>query len=223
IHSFLFHRIEGLFTCCLINRFATDDDCGEDAFGGCSIKLSGDNDISRREATSLCGFADIPTLRLIWGGVGWVGGEKAKFCHFPRHFQEQLNALGPDFQSRIKDHSGVISVRPRQATRIPNRDRISRYTDHRNAGVQRHDLFNEYTRERVNNIGAACDDLAREASDAVRLAEGRIPLHDQILSFDVAEPVQLLKKYLKRPIATIWHQLLEWSGGMENGQPLYAS
>src|SRR5262249_25252879 len=111
----------------------------------------------------------------------------------------------------------------RQASRMPNRDRIRRYTDHRNAGGQRHDLFNEHTRERQNNIGAACDDFAREVSDAVELAEGRIPLHDQILSFDVAQPVQLLKKYPVGPKATFWGQLLGWSGGMEKGQPLYAS
>ena len=60
IHSFLFHRIEGLFACCSINLFATDDNGGPDvAFVCCSIKLSGDNDISRRDATSLCGLADV--------------------------------------------------------------------------------------------------------------------------------------------------------------------
>src|SRR4051812_5327743 len=42
IHSFLFHRIEGLFACFWINLFATDDHSGVAAFVGCSIKLSGD-------------------------------------------------------------------------------------------------------------------------------------------------------------------------------------
>ena len=102
-----------------------------------------------------------------------LASEKAKFCHFTRCFQEQLNALGPHFQSCINHHSGEISVRPRQATRKPKRDRIGRWTDHGNAGGHRHDLFNEHNRrDRQNDIGTACDDLAREVSDSGRAGRG---------------------------------------------------
>src|SRR5262245_53552074 len=39
----------------------------------------------------------------------------------------------------------------------------------------------------------SCGDFACKVSDAAGLAKGRMLLHDQILSFDVAEPIQLLK------------------------------
>ena len=75
-----------------------------------------------------------------------------------------MNALGPDFQSCINDHSGEVSIRPREVRRKAKRDRVGSWTDHWNAGSQRDDLFDEQTGERLKEIGTACDDLASEVA-----------------------------------------------------------
>jgi hypothetical protein len=138
---------------------------------------------------------------------------------FSHGFQEQLNALGPDFQSCINHDAGEISIRPREVRRKAVRDRIANCADHWNAGSQRHDLFDDHHAERQNDIGTACDDLASEVAEAVELAERRISLHDQILPLDKTEPVQLIKVCL---VPTTARQSLGRFAGMENGEPLYA-
>src|SRR5712671_1191094 len=66
----------------------------------------------------------------------------------------------------------------------------------------------------------ACNDLACEVSVAVGgLTKTRISLHDQILPFDKAEPVQLIKVCL---VPTIARHSLGRFAGMEKGEPFYA-
>ena len=65
--------------------------------------------------------------------------------------------------------SREVSIGPPEVRRKTKRGRIGSWTDHWNAGSQRHDLFDEQTGERLNDIGTACDDLASEVAEAVGL------------------------------------------------------
>src|SRR5215471_3356949 len=215
IDSIFFHQIESPLICSSINLFAANDNGieRESPFVCCPIKLSADNDKGHLNPRSLRGFAHVFSVRAL-SRLRWtrVGNEPANFRQFSRGFQEQFNALAPDFQSCIKDHSGEISIGPRQVARKPIRDRIRSWSDHWNAGAQRVDLLNHPSSDRHNDIWMACNDLACDASVAVDALTGsRMPLHDQISPFDKAELVQFVKVSLSR--AAFLREL----GGKENG------
>src|SRR5215831_9629612 len=120
-------QIESPFVCCSVDQFASDDKGTVNlrAFEHCEhcwIKLSGDDDKSHRNSSSLRGLAHEstgpeqiadcgPKPNSIPAAGQGVGIEEPEFRHVSRGFQQQLKTLGPDFQSCINDHSGEMFVR----------------------------------------------------------------------------------------------------------------
>ena len=112
IHSIFFYQVERSFVSSSVDIFADHNNGIKSPLVYRSIKkLSADNDNSHLDASLVCGVAHVCALRR--RAVGRISCQKPNLRQFSRAFQQQLKALGPDFQSCINDRSGEISVRSR--------------------------------------------------------------------------------------------------------------
>jgi hypothetical protein len=161
-------------------------DCGSSRFL--------ERQLDHRHLQSPAGFKKLLSfwsLRDAHGQIGGLGCRRDRFL-------EDLKPLSPDLGPGVRGSAGDIAARMREAPRKPGLDRVAPDPNDRCRPGGRADCPRDRVGAGDDHLGVAANDLAGEIGIGLGMPSAGVPIDCEVLSFDVAQSAQLLKKRVKR-------------------------
>ena len=109
-------------------------------------------------------------------------------------FLQQLEALAPELNSRIKRDAGKVAAGPGKARDQPSLQRIDHERNNRDGAGEGLECEHDRVGSGDDQIRIAIDDLPRDVRIALVMPLGGIAFYQKILSFDVTEPAQFAEE-----------------------------